>query len=416
MSDQQAEQLVDHLFRHEYGKMVAVLSRFLGLSHLDAVEDIVQETFAQAVLTWRKSTLPENPSAWLFKTAKRKAIDYVRKRKSDTDREINVALSGPGLAYIEELFLETEISDSQLRMIFACCHPSLKPVDQIALTLKIVSGFGLKEIANALKITVETIKKRIQRARNSLKNDNIQLHIPTDHELKKRLDIVELTIYLIFNEGYYATVGEAPIRRDLCYESMRLCKILVDHPQTKASTNQALLALMCFHTGRIDSREDEEGNPILLDAQDRTTWDKQLIDVGRYHLHLASVENGFTTSYHYEAAISAEHSTAPTFRDTNWNNILEFYERLYILKPTVQVLLNKIVVKIQLEHYQDALNELQEINPDNNRVLFHSIAAEIYSKQQKRDEAIEQYDLAMSASPTPSELKLLSKKRKELLN
>jgi RNA polymerase sigma-70 factor (ECF subfamily) len=250
--------------------MVAVLSRFLGLKRLDQVEDIVQETFTTALLSWRSGKIPEDPPAWLMTVAKRKAIDFIRKRNAESERESHVQLSGPAGIIIEELFMDSEIADSQLRMIFACCHPKLSQEDQIALTLKVVSGFGTKEIANGLLKPIETIKKRIQRARNFLKTNQLQLLIPQGADLQNRLENVQLVLYLLFNEGYYSSLEKEHIRRDLCLEAMRLTKLLLEHPVITSLSNHALLALMCYHASRFDCRIDEEGQMVLLKDQDRS--------------------------------------------------------------------------------------------------------------------------------------------------
>ena len=416
MTDQsKSTQLVDHLFRHEYGKMVAALSRFLGLTHLETVEDIVQETFIQAILTWRGGKIPDNPPAWLMTVAKRKAIDYIRKKKSRSSRESMVNLSGPGSAYIEELFMESEIPDNQLRMIFACCHPQLANKDKIAMTLKVVSGFSSKEIARALRTNAETIKKRLQRARKFLVSNNLKLHIPSGKSLMSRLSEVRLSLYLIFNEGYYASSGDKHIKKDLCLEAMRLCKLLVEHSQTRHPNNHALLALMCFHASRFESRMPDDGTIILLGNQDRTQWDRQLINIGHYHLHLASRKHGFISTYHWEAAISSEHAKAQRLDETNWTRILQYYNQLYSLRPSEQILLNQVVVLLQLNRIEAAETLFNSIEQnDNDAVLYHSVAAEIYKKQRKIAHAIQHLQLAADRAPTPSEYKIIQRKIADL--
>ncbi len=404
-------QLVDHLFRYEYGKMVATLSRFLGLSHLDVVEDLVQETFAQALQSWKTTKPPDNPAAWLNTVAKRKAIDLIRKKKSDKNREFQVSLTGPATIQIEELFMDAEIPDSQLRMIFACCHPDLSQSDQIALTLKVVSGFGSKEIASALLTKTETIKKRIQRARNFLKSNNIALSIPSGNQLIKRLASVHLALYLLFNEGYASSHHVDHIRRDVCVEAMRLCRITVEHPVTRHPDNMALLALMCFHASRFDSRLNENGDMILLDRQDRSLWDSQLINIGRYHLHLATRQNGFSSPYHWEAAISAQHAAAKTFNDTNWTVILSCYKNLYALKPSEQIRLNQVIVLLQLKDLDKARHLYDCIEQGQcDATLYHSVGAEIAMASGNTRQAAQQLRRAYEATNSPSTRKLIQQK------
>ena len=414
MTAHQPKQLVDHLFRHEYGKLVAVLSRFLGLSHLEAVEDIVQETFIKAIQTWRPETIPDNPAAWLTTVAKRKAIDYIRKTNSSVDRAVQVSLSGPSSAYIEELFMDSEISDSQLRMIFACCHPELAAQDQIALTLKVVSGFSLKEIARALLTNAEKIRKRIQRAKKFLKDNELKLTIPSGNDLKLRLEKVHHVLYLIFNEGHYSSNNLEHIRRDLCMEAMRLCKLTTQHEFTQHPDNLALMALMCYHASRFDSRMDVNDNVILLKNQDRALWDQELINVGHYHFFKA-FKTGPLSTYHWQAAISSEHARAAKFEDTDWTSILTCYQHIHALNPTDVVLMNQVVVLMQLSKLQDAEVLFEKLDVTNcPAVLFYSIGAELYIQLNNKNLANHYLDQAEASSPTQSELTILSNKRKNI--
>src|SRR3954465_678049 len=244
-------QMVDHLFRHEAGKMIAILTRIFGLSHLELVEDVVQESFLKALQTWKYGQLPDNPSAWLMQVARRKAIDRLRK----TSREI----VGPGelpeqASDTKEFYHTDEIADSQLRMIFICIHPDLKEEDQLALVLNIVSGFSVQEIAKALLTTEPTIQKRLYRAKEFIRKEKMRFEIPAGIELRERLDVVHTFLYLLFNEGYNSGKVDELIRRDLCGEAMRLCKALTEHRICSSPTGYALLSLMCFHAARFDSR------------------------------------------------------------------------------------------------------------------------------------------------------------------
>lgn len=410
MDESKTSQLVDHLFRHSYGKMVAVLSRFLGFAHLDAIEDIIQEAFIRAIRTWKGDNLPDNPTAWLITVAKRLAIDYIRKQKAAGDRLHHLQLSGPALVHIEELFLESEIPDNQLRLMFATCHPKLDIRDRVALTLKFVSGFGISEIARALLMSPEAVKKRIQRARKSLSSNNIELSIPIGTELQKRLETVHLVLYLLFNEGYYSTSNANPVSKDICIEAMRLCHLLSRHRLTDHPDTHALLALMCLHASRFDSRTGNDGEVVLLENQDRTYWDRQLIALGMFHLNTACKADYYST-YHYEALISSEHARASSFNETNWLNINQHYKSIYALKPGEQILLNQVIVLVQLQNIEEAIDLFETIDKDHiDRVLYLSVASDLALKSGNAGEARELLIEASRSNPSVHEMKVIEQK------
>src|SRR6516164_4289361 len=319
----ETKKLVDHLFRHEAGKMIAILIRLFGMKHIDLAEDVVQEAFLKAMQTWAYENIPKHPAGWLMQVAKNKAIDLIRRKQSaiQYSKELSLHLDNQSDENLEDFFLENEIADSQLRMIFACCHPSLSPDDQLAFTLRTVSGFGAAEIARALITSESVIQKRLYRAKQFLRQKNIQLEIPAGNDLDSRLEIVHTVIYLIFNEGYNSIKTDELIRKDLCAEAMRLCKLLSEHPSGQKPSTFALLSLMCFHASRFDSRLDEENEIILLENQDRSKWDKQLISLGYHYLSLSS-EGTDLSIYHIESAIAAEHCLSLSFRETNWRHML----------------------------------------------------------------------------------------------
>jgi RNA polymerase sigma factor (sigma-70 family) len=290
-ADGNIQQLADHLFRHESGKMVAVLTRLFGLKNLELSEDVMQDAFAKALREWTFK-IPDNPSAWLMQTAKNKAIDIIRRERYQKEfAEETAALlksEYTTVPVVEKLFMEHEIQDSQLRMIFACCHPELSEADQIALTLKTCSGFGILEIAGSLLSNHEAIKKRIQRAKAVITEKNIRFDIPTGKELQQRLDIVLHVLYLIFNEGYNSSDKEELIRKDLCQESIRLSLLLTEHSYTRHPKCFSLVALMALLASRFDARLDEQGEIILLEDQDRSKWNQELITIGLHYLNQAS--------------------------------------------------------------------------------------------------------------------------------
>ncbi|HET9745035.1 MAG TPA: sigma-70 family RNA polymerase sigma factor, partial [Chitinophagaceae bacterium] len=322
--DNNINQLVDHLFRHESGKMVAVLSKLLGLQSLETAHDIVQDTLLQAMTTWSFNGVPDNPSAWLCRVAKNKAIDFLRRER--TIREIN-----PRYSYllqseytlsstVTELFLETEMQDSQLRMMFACCHPAIPEESQIALTLKTLCGLSVNEIAKAFLTTDETIAKRIYRAKEKIRTEKIELEVPQNHDLALRTDTVLKSLYLLFNEGYKSSNPDKLIREDLCEEAMRLCFLLTQHQLTSFPRSKALLALMCFQASRLDARLDDNNNIILLKHQDRSRWNRSLMSKG-FELMEEAAEPFEISPYHLEAAIASQHAAARSFEQTDWKSI-----------------------------------------------------------------------------------------------
>ena len=297
-----SQQIVDHLFRHESGKMIAVLTRIFGIHNLEMAEDVVQEAFLKATQVW-KFTMPDEPAAWLMQVAKNKALDLIRRQQNfkQYSKEVASRLEQETESTIDQFFHDSEISDSQLRMIFTCCHPELKEEDQVALTLKTVSGFGSREIAKALLTNDETIQKRLYRAKQFIQEKSIAFEIPAGKELIKRVETVHAVLYLLFNEGYNSTKADELIQYDLCAEAMRLCKILVEHQSVNSFSSAALLSLMCFHAARFNSRIDENNSIILLPQQDRTKWSHELIKKGSYYLNMSSRGNAISV-YHVESA------------------------------------------------------------------------------------------------------------------
>ena len=298
-------QLVDHLFRHESGRMVSALTRRLGIRNLDLAQDIVQETLLKAMTQWRYGHIPNNPSAWLHTVAKHKAIDYFRTQQLRKTTEVTEEIGQESA--LDDLFLESEIQDSVLRMIFACCHPSIPEESQIALSLKTLCGLSVPEIAKAFLASEDTIAKRIYRAKEKIIEDRIELEVPSSSELNSRFHVVLNVLYLMFNEGYNSSHPDQLIRKDICAEAMRLSYLVTQHPLTNLPPAHALLALMCFQSSRFMSRIDDRGNIITLKYQDRKSWNERLINKGRDYLDRATQGNAFSV-YHIEAAIAGLHA------------------------------------------------------------------------------------------------------------
>jgi len=411
--------IVDHLFRHESGKMVAVLTRIFGTHNLEMVEDVVQEAFLRATQTWVFNAVPDNPAAWLMQVAKNRAIDIIRRQQhfAQYSRELAHQLEQETEHTVQQFFSETEIADSQLRMIFACCHPALKEEDQVALTLKTVSGFGIAEIARALVTNEAVIQKRLYRARQFLKERNIALEIPAGNELTQRLESVYTILYLLFNEGYNSGKADELIRKDLCAEAMRLCLLLSTHKAGNRPATFALLSLMCFHASRFESRVSEQNDIILLPGQDRSKWDRELISRGYYYLNKSS-EGEELTIYHLESAIAAEHCLAPEFASTNWQRLLQLYDMLLEIKHTPQVLLNRAIVVAQLHSIATAINEIKQIeNIDQllrTQYIFPAVLGDLYWRLGDHEQAKPLLEAALQLTTSQAEKKLIAEKLEKL--
>lgn len=413
-----AQQLVDHLFRHEAGKMIAVLTRIFGMHNLEMAEDVVQEAFLKAMQAW-KFEIPANPAAWLMQTARNKAIDIIRRQQyhRQYSNEVAQQLLAETENTIGHFFSDNEINDSQLRMIFACCHPQLKLEDRIALTLKTVSGFGVPEIARALVTNDAVIQKRLYRARQFIKEADIKVEIPAGQELQQRLDTVYTILYLLFNEGYNSLKADELIRKDLCGEAMRLAYILSQNKAGNQPATFALLALMCLQASRFDSRLDEENSIILLQHQDRSKWNNDLVQMGYYYLNQSSRGDNMSV-YHIESAIAAEHCLAGSFENTNWQRMLQLYDVLLSLKATPVVILNRAVVLAQTGSYNEAINSILAINNIDtllqSQYIYSAVLGDIYLTIQDNTRAEKYLLLSRQLTTSEAEKKLLNEKLKSI--
>ena len=410
-----SQQLVDHLFRYEAGKMIAVLTRIFGIHNLELVEDTVQETFLKALQVWKYRQVPDNPSAWLMQVARNQTIDLIRRQQkmSGISEELAIRLRSDTEHTIEEFFLDTEIADSQLRMIFTCCHPALNPEDQVALTLKTVSGFGVTEIAKALVSTETTIQKRIYRAKEYIKKHSIRFEIPIGVALQDRLSTVYTVLYLLFNEGYNSVKADELIRHDLCAEAMRLCKLLSEHAVGSHPSTYALLSLMCFQASRFDSRIGEDNTIILLQQQDRSKWDQELIRMGYHFLNRSSDGNQLSV-YHIESAIAAEHCLSPDFDSTNWKSLLYLYDCLLERKPIPIVRLNRAILLAQLDDLPAAIDAIVDIEDIDDLLQHHyiysAVLGDLYGRAGNVAEARRLLEMAYRLTSSLAEKKLLREK------
>jgi RNA polymerase sigma factor (sigma-70 family) len=418
MLEQQVDQLVGHLFRKEAGRMAAVLTRLLGFGNLDTTQDIVQDTLLKAVTVWKYKGIPENPSAWLYTVAKRKAIDTLRQHKlrENIHQELGHSLESEWTLTptVNQLFLENEIEDSQLRMIFACCHPAIPYESQIALTLKTLCGLSVSEIAQGFLTTDETIAKRLYRAREKIRLENIALEVPAPSHLTSRLDVVLHTLYLFFNEGYNSSHPNQLIRHDLCEEAIRLCLLLTNNAITNTPQTNALLALMCLQASREAARLDNGGEIVLLKDQDRTLWNKALIKKGLAYLNLAS-EGVHLSEYHLEAAIAAHHAMAEDFEHTPWEAIFRLYGSLLAIKPGPVVEMNRAIALGYWKSANEGLRALLMVKGLEATHRYHAALGDFYFEMNDREKSILSYDKALSLVSSRQEKELLEKKRTRLL-
>ncbi len=409
--------LIEHLFRHESGRMVSALTRLFGAHNLALAEDVVQEAFAKAFQEWRINPVPPNPSAWLTLTARNKAIDAIRRNRHQVEFSEDIAYllnsEYTAVSTVNEMFLDGEIADSQLRMIFTCCHPALPAEMQVPLTLRTISGFGIQEIASALLTNKETVTKRLYRARQFIKENDVRFEIPAGAELASRLDMVYTVIYLLFNEGYNSGKADELIRRDLCAEAMRLCLLLSEHRIGGRPNTFALLALMCFHTSRFESRINSDNEIVLLQDQDRTAWDADLIRRGESYLARAS-EGDDISEYHIEAAISAQYCMAPRFEETDWRAIAGLYDALLTLKRSPMVKLNRAVVLAHIHGPGAAIDEIHNIEGweslASKHYLYNAVLGQLYLELNDMEKAKHFITAAGELTSSEAEKKLLNKK------
>ena len=376
-SIEMADQL-EHLFRHQSGKMISALTRILGVHNLALAEDIVQETLLKALQTWPFHPPVKKPEAWLMTAAKNKAIDTIRREKH---RQKFAQAADPLLrtewtlaATVGRSFSEDGMEDSQLRMMFVCCHPGLPRKTQIALTLRLLCGLGPGEIAAALLMTEAAVRKMLYRGKQQLRAARVTFEMPKHTERMARLDVVLTVLYLMFNDGYNASKNVSLIRKDLCADALRLTHLLCNHSQFRIPKVLALAALMCFHSARLPARVNQEGNQILLEQQDRRLWDQKMIAKG-FQLLTASGSGEQLSSYHLEAGIAAVHCQAADFSLTDWERILGFYDQLVQCDPSPVVALNRAIALRYVSGPKAALRALRALEGQAQLQNYHRLPA-----------------------------------------
>ena len=405
------QELIPHLFRTEFSKITTVLCKLFGIAHIEVAEDIASDTFVAAVETWTFKGLPPNPTAWLYAVAKNKARNYIHRNHIFSEK-----IAGElkyGFAKVEEPEInlsDQNITDSQLQMLFAICHPSIPIESQIGLALRILCGFGIDEIATAFLTNKETIHKRLFRAKEKLRSEKIKIELPAKDEIANRLGAVLATLYLFFNEGYYSESQESLVREELCVEAMRLTQLLLDNEKTNRPEVNALLALMYFHSSRFAARKDENGEMILYADQDETLWNQALITKGAYHLKEGS-QGTALSKYHLEASIAYWH-TIKTDTKEKWENILQLYNRLLQIEYSPIAALNRAYALSKANGKLHAIMEAEKLNLVDNHFYF-TLLGELY-RDIDNSKARSNFQSALNLARTKTDKQTIQAKIDEL--
>ena len=391
--------LVEHLFRHQSGRMVSHLARLLGTQHLDLAEEAAQDALLKALAVWPMEGVPPNPEAWLYRVAHNSAIDALRRRRWLNQNLIDVlhqSVERPPVAF----------GDDELAMIFMCCHPEIPHEARVALSLKTVGGFNVREIARAFLAEDAAISQRLVRAKAKIRERRLALELPEGEELDERLDSVLEVVYFIFNEGYTACEGDDLVRTDLCEEALRLCRLIAASALVQPKVH-ALIALMALHAARLPARSDVSGDLILLEHQDRSLWDQRLIAMGLHYFGLC-LSGKQVTRYHTESALAVAHAK----QDPNWQHILTLYDDLLEFAPDSPVaLLNRSVAVSKVRGSSSGLAELDRLEPTlKNYYLYLAVRGHFLEDCGRYNEAAEQFRAALACRCTEPERRFLRKK------
>ncbi|HEY2582545.1 MAG TPA: sigma-70 family RNA polymerase sigma factor [Mucilaginibacter sp.] len=405
---EQSQELLNTLFKKEFSKMVAVISRIFGLQHIETAEDIVSDTFLTAIESWRIQGKPKNPTAWLYKVAKQKMAYYFRRNKIFAEKVVPNLTSDweEGYATPEVSFSKENIKDSQLRMIFAVCNPLIASEAQIGLALRILCGFGIEEIAEAFLTNKETINKRLFRAKEKFRLEKVTLEMPLEITIDGRLDNVLHIIYLLFTEGYYSKTQNQLLRKELCLEGLRLGLTLASYKKTNQPKTSALIALMCFHASRFAARYAGTDEFVLYENQNERLWDKEMIKQGIIFLG-KSANGNEVSSFHLEARIACWHCTKENSKQ-KWKDILQLYNQLLLVNYSPGVALNRTFALYKVLGSEKALEEAEKLGLVNNHFYF-ILLGELY-KNIDVQKAITNYEKACSLAKTEVELQILKDK------
>ena len=405
------QELIPHLFRTEFQKITSVLCKLLGIEHIEVAEDIASETFLSALETWTYKGIPENPVAWLYTVAKNKAKNHITRSHIFIEKIApQIKHSSPAELEIAIDLSDKNITDSQLQMLFAICHPSISTEAQIGLSLRILCGFGIEEIANAFLLNKETINKRLYRAKEKLRLEKVKIEFPPEEDINKRLETVLTILYLLYNEGYYSESQDSVLREDLCKEAMRLTHLLIENEQTNQPAVNALFALMCFHSSRFPARKNENGEIILYQDQDESLWDHELITRGVYFLKQAS--QGIKISkYHLEANIAYWHTIKADTKE-KWENILQLYNRLLQIEYSPIAALNRTYALSKANGKQEAIAEAEKLDLRDNHFYF-TLLGELYTGIDN-EKAKQLFQSGFSLAKTQADKQTIQKKMENL--
>ena len=402
----QQNELIPHLFRSEFRKITSVLCKSFGIEHIEIAEDITGETFLSALETWPYKGIPDNPVAWLYTVAKNKTRNYLIRNNTFLNKVSYHLKTSASADEIEIDLSDKNIFDSQLQMLFALCHPSISSDAQIGLSLRILCGFGIEEIADAFLTNKETINKRLFRAKEKLRSEKITLEFPDESEIPHRLENVLTTLYLLFSEGYYSESNDEVLRKDLCGEAMRLTYMLMEYEPANLPAVNALFSLMCFHASRFEARENSTGEIILYHDQDETLWNRELITKGAFHLRKASGGNQIS-NYHLEAGIAYWH-TIKSDTAEKWENILQLYNRLLSVQYSPIAALNRTFALAKAKGKEQAIIEAEKLKLTNNQYYF-TLLGELYTGKDS-NKARENFRQALSLAKTHADKQTIHRK------
>ena len=408
-------QIEEHFFRHEFGRIVATLTRLFGVRNLALAEDVTQDAFCRAMETWKLRGLPENPSAWLMATAKNRALDILRRERTVRTLEPELARFLESewtlVPTVEDAFSTQAVKDSLLRMMFSCSHPRLPDEAKTALVLHILCGFSVKEIAQAFVSSQAAIEKRITRAKQVLAESTTLFDL-ADADFPARLSSVQQALYLLFNEGYHGASSEAVVRTELCQEAMRLIDLLLEQSALATPKTHALAALMYLHAARLPTRLDGAGNLVSFFEQDRSLWDRRLLAQGQEFLD-RSASGTELTEYHIEAAIAAVHASAVRSEDTDWKQIVSLYDMLMAIRPSPIVALSRAIAIAQLDGAERGLEEINAIE-DLQRLssypFYPATVGELELRRGKCVVAKAHFSAALSLARNPMERDFLQRR------
>lgn len=400
------KELIPQLFKTEYRKIISVLCKLFGIVHIEIAEDITNDTFLLASETWGLKGIPENPTAWLYTVAKNKTKDYFKRHKTFSEKIVpDFTLNQKQSEEFEVDLSPKNIIDSQLQMIFAICNPIIPAEAQIGLALRILCGFGIDEIAQAFLTNKENINKRLFRAKEKLRAENIKIELPVEKEVSSRLETVLTTLYLLFNEGYHSSTQKTHLRKELCLEAMRLTYFLIENETTNKPNVNALMALMCFHASRFEARTNHVGEPILYDQQDKNLWNDELIAKGNFYL-IQSAKGNELSKYHLEANIAYWHSSKME-NPKKWENILQAYNHLLLIEYSPITALNRTYALAQAKGIQTAIIEAEKLKLKDNH-FYYSLLGNLYTGIDT-NKAIENFEIALNLAMTNADKLTITK-------